>query len=831
MANVLSLAMKINADASGFKLDPVQRALQGLAAQAEKVGKVFDEFAGTSEAAARAQATTAAELDRLTKARQAGTISAQEFAKQFAAVAEAANQEAAALRRAAQITEANLSPTQRYDKALAELDEQLKAGRISQETYDRALAKARTNLDGASVAASKTDKSLESLTKNTQLLARIEIGRLLLDGLQAIGNVFSSVTNQITSLVSSVNSSLDTLNDFSARTGIGVEALQGYSLAAKLAGVDTEQFGTAVQRLAVNIGKATPGDALDKSLRQINLSVTELRGLAPEQQFATIGEAISQLPTAADRAAAAVSVFGKQGAALAPLFREGAAGIDELRDRADRLGIIVDETQINNIASMNDAFDLVNSTIQGIVGQVIGNLAPAVTAVVEEFLTFIESWEGAEGSGGTGIANAITDVLLTGAEVLAAIFDKFVGDFSGFTNILKNVGETFSFVANILTAAAETLRVIFNVFEVIGNSIALALGKVLEGIGSWVSSDLEEFGRSLQDNAQAALEQNNKDLESAATNAANAVQRAFTGESATPAAAGEGAASQFVAGIRQRFERERAPEFKFNTNVEEVRDRFDSLFNGIIDQSSAVVAPMREFEDAVAAAQADGELTADEIARIEVLQQRVNSAIDQELANREAIADATSKQAEEVDKIISAGLEQIRIDEQSGGDSARAKAAENVLKLEQEAIRVEEQLRLARDAGDQEAIDAAALRLSQIDQVAKRESDIASGRIAADKESASRLKKLNEDIAKRTEDLAAKQFEIELERAQELATVRSGSIQINDLREGGISAFFDALKEDPAISEARKQTQELGKIRAELAKLQAEKVDILAGTG
>jgi colicin import membrane protein len=968
MANVLSLALKINADASGLKLDPVSRALQKLGEETDRVSGIFDKFTSTSEAAARAQTATEQALNDLIAARKAGTVTATEFAESFRTVEEAAKRQAAEFQRGADITErytteeekrartlaeleqllqagaikedvyakavadasgataaaaeaekqrvaalaeaekqrqavldeglrlaqryatedekrtaglqrvqelldqgaiteevaararadasganeaaakaekqradalaaaariieANLTPQERYDAQIQELRGHLDDGRLSQEQYNRAAAKAQQDLDRVGQQASKTDKNIESLTKNVRILSAIEIGRLLVDGFQALGGIFSSVTNQITSLVSNVNSSLDTLVDFSARTGIGVEALQGYSLAAKLAGVDTEAFGTAVQKLAVSIGKATPGGELDKSLRQINLSVAELRALSPEQQFSVIGEAISQLPTAADRAAASVAIFGKQGAALAPLFREGADSIDELRERAERLGIIVSETQIENVAAMNDAFDLVSATIQGIVGQVIGNLAPAVTAVVDEFLTFIESWSGAEGTGGTGIANAITEVLLTGAETLAGVFDKFVGDFSGFTGTLQGVGQTFSFIANILTAASETLRVIFNVFEGIGNGIALALGKVLEGIGSWVSSDMEAFGKSLQESARAAMDQNNKDLESAATNAANAMKRAFTGDAASPAAAGEGAATQFVQGVRQRFEREQAPEFRFNTNIEQTRERFDSFFNGIVDQSSAVVEPMREFEAAVAAAQEDGKLTADEIARIEQLQAKVNSSLDQELAKRQEAAEAAAKQAEEVDKIIAGSLEQMRIDNEFGGDSSRAKAADNLLKIQQEQIRVEEQLAAARAAGDQEAVDAATSRLATLDQVAAQERDIASGAAKQRKEAAKEAEKLAAKVAEQQQKLADRQHELELERANELANVRTGSVQINDLRSGGISQFFETLQEDPAIAEAKKQRAELEKIRKEIAKLNAERVDILAGTG
>jgi hypothetical protein len=831
MANVLSLALRVTADASGLKLDPVQRALVGLGDQADKLTAQFDKFSGGSDAAAAAQERFQQQAQDLINTLRDGG-SATEFAAGFERLTESINAEAKAFERAAQITEANISPLERFEKAQAELNEQVAAGRITQETYDRALAKAKSQLDGASKSAASTDDRIASLTKSVRALSVIEIGRAIIDGLQSLGSVISGVVNRVTSFVSNVSASFDRLNDLSARTGIGVEALQQYSLAAQLAGVDTEAFGSAVQKLAVNIGKATPGDALDKSLRAINLSVTELRGLAPEQQFSTIAEAISGLPTAADRAAAAVQIFGKQGAALAPLFREGAAGIDELKERAERLGIIVDQAQIDNIASMNDAFDLARATVEGIAGQVIGNLAPAVTAVVDQFLKFIEEWEGAEGSGGSGIANAITDVLLRGAEYLAGVFDAFVGQFGGFSNTLKAAGEAFMSVVNSLRAISEGLRAAFNVFEMIGNSVAIALGKVLEAIGSWISSDLEEFGKGLQNAGSEAFERNKKELAEAAKNTAEAVTAVFSGESsAAPAAAGSGAASEFLAGLRERIQAERAPEFKIATNLETTGDRLEKFLETVgsgadqffLDSEST----LKNYQELAAA----GQLTAEQIAQMNDFTAKLNGQLDSEIAKRQEAADAAAAQVDEVNKIVEASLEQMRIDKEFGGDSGRAKAADNLLKIQEEIVRVEEQIRLARESSDQAAIDTLTSRLATLDQVAAREEDIVKGRGEGDKEAASRLKQLNEDISAQQDSLLDKQFEIQLARAEELANVRTGSVEINDIRSGGISAFFDTLKEDPAIAEAKKQTQELQAMRREIAKLNAEKVEILAGTG
>ena len=710
MANILSLAMKINADASGVvkNLTPAERALEKLGGEAAKVTKVFDEFAGTSEAAATAQAQASKSLSDLSESLARGEISAKDFATEYAKLTESINKEAAAFKRAAAITEANLSPTRKYEQAVAELDEQVRAGRISQETYQRAMEKAGRELEGTAKSATKADKSLESLTRNTKILAGIEIGRLVLDGVQAIGSVFQDIGNRISSLVSNVNSSIDTLNDFSARTGIGVESLQGYSLAAKLAGVDTEQFQAAVQKLAVNIGKAAPGDALDKSLRGINLSVAELRALAPEEQFSAIGSAISQLPTAADRAAAAVEIFGKQGAALAPLFREGAASIEELQARAERLGIIVSETQVGNVADMNDAFDLVLATVQGITGQVLGNLAPAVTAVVDEFLTFVESWSGAQGTGGAGIANAITDTLLDGALIFAGIFDQFVGSFTQVSAQLENVSGVFKFVANLLEALSGTFKAIFNTFEIIGNGVAIALGKVLEAIGRYVSSDLKAFGQDLQNAATQQLKNNIGELEAAGQQITQATTDAIFGDPQQQQAAATGAATQFLEGIKSKIARERSPQFQIETNIETTRERFDSFFQGIVDNEIDISESMRAFEAAIASVEDPLNMTSEEIERIKAAQEKVNQLVENEQKARQEAADAAIAQADADKK---------RLDQLLQTSDESTKLEQDLQAVQREQARVSEQLAAARASDNQVQADAAAARQGELDQL------------------------------------------------------------------------------------------------------------------
>ena len=709
MANILSLAMKVSADASGVvkSLTPAERALENLGKQAAKATSVFDEFTKTNQAAATAQANANRALADLSDSLARGDISAEAFAESYARLTDEIKKESAAFKRAAEITEANISPTERYSRTIDELDEQLRAGRISQETYNRASQKARSDLDRVGESAKKTDKSIEALARNTSILANIEIGRLFVGGIQAIGNVFRDVAGRVSSLVATVNAGVDSLNDLSARTGIGVEALQGYSLAAKLAGVDTEQFGTAVQKLAVNIGKATPGDALDKALKGINLSLADLRALSPEQQFSEIGAAISQLPTAADRAAAAVAIFGRQGAALAPLFREGAASIEELQARAERLGVIISETQVNNVADMNDAFDLVSATINGIIGQVIGNLAPAVTAVTNEFLRFVEEFNGTTGEGGTGIANAITDVLLKGAEYFAGIFDKFVANFGSLGETFSYAAEIFDLTSKILLTASEGIRVAFNAIQIGIDVLLMGFGKIVEALGSYVSSDLEQFGAGLAAASEASAKKNAAEMEAAATNAANTFNSIFTG-GGDAEAAGQGAGQEFIRGLRSEIENARLPEVQVQADLASATADLDQFLSTAEGGSSVFLQQSQATLTTFSQMAAEGNLTADQIEIMNGFMENLNAELVKEKQNRQAATDAAEAQVD---------ADRKRLDQLLQTNEEASRLEQDLLAVEREQARVSEQLAAARADDNQAQADEAVARQAELDQL------------------------------------------------------------------------------------------------------------------
>ena len=184
--------------------------------------------------------------------------------------------------------------------------------------------------------------------------------------------------------------------------------------------------------------------------------------------------------------------------------------------------------------------------------------------------------------------------------------------------------------------------------------------------------------------------------------------------------------------------------------------------------------------------------------------------MDKQVEAAQEVQKALEKQIESEQKII-AGLEQQAIiDKQFGGDSKRFKASQNILAIESEIARVENEIFLAQLAGNDEAQAAGAKRLAQLDQLKAKEDDIASGRVAAEKEAAKTRKKLAEASGKALEESLNNAIDIASPSTEALKSVDANS-------EAGIAeAFRLANGDDPSKKTELKQLETLKEIRDEL---------------
>jgi hypothetical protein len=908
MANVLSLALRVTADASGLKLDPVQRALVGLGDQADKLTSQFAKFTGGSEAAATAQARFEKESqDLINTLRDGGPGAATQFAAGFERLTEAVNKEAAAFERAARITEANLLPLERFDRTQAELNEQLNAGRISLDTYSRATenaAKGLTDAERAARGLAVQQKEIDTAATSTTLkfnelsgvfsvlpgplgniAGRISgissasegLSRVFAGGLQAgLRGVAASVTaliNPFTLALAgitafaagaaavarglvSLEDRVERLSRLSTQLGVSFEFVQVLEEAGRRADVSIEQLSGSFARLQNTLaGADEESKKAQTALQRLGVSVQDFGALSEEQRIELIGERLAQIEDPAQRSAAAIALFGRSGVQLLPFFNElGLAATD-----MERFGRAVNDLDRERLSEFGGSIDALKLSTEGL-----------GTSLLLPFVGL-----------GDGIARGLAEVT------------------AGITAIVDPIGRILEPLFTTLGAVVEGLgvsiggigRVIGAVFE----PFAVVVQAVFDALRPLVDLFLD-FQRAIVDGAVAAAEL----IFSFTPIGAIAENVGFLGETisrvVTIVVTLFQRAGEFVGGLVSRFSELVAQSPLLQTLGDIISSTFGavaSVFSTIANAVGGVVGRLLTLAENFLGIERSAESAGESAGKVSDGIDKAASSTADLVAQQERAAQAAEKQSAEVQKIVDASLEQARIENEFGGDSARFRAAENLLAVQGEIARVEEQLRAARDAGDQAAIDALASRLAILDQVAAREDDVASGarkqreeaeraaqqaaeqaereaeraaqqaqrqaeqaaaqaeraaeqarreaereaeRVAREAEKAAeQRRRAEEQITQKVEAARSKlldrQFEIELARAEELANVRTGSVEIQDIRSGGISAFFDTLKEDPAIAEAKKQTAELEKMRKEIAKLNAEKVDILAGTG
>lgn len=488
----------------------------------------------------------------------------------------------------------------------------------------------------------EVDKNARSAASSLRVMATIQVGGALLKGIGFISNALNSAAKAALNYANSLRDTIDRTAKLARQTGIGVEALQGFAVAASLGGTDIETFANNIKRLTVRVGRLAESGKTE-IFEKIGIDFERFQMLAPEEQFKVLAMAIDGIQDPAEKARVAVELFGRAGAEMLPMLN---SNFVELQERLERLGIILSEDQTTAIEDMNDALTLVRATFDGIIGQVAANLAPLVTEIAEEFLSFVEAFEGINGaSGGNALADAITNAFFDGAEYVASILDPWVMtlvEWAGyFSESVASIAEYFGYferTVELLNAGFLTLRATLNNFLIgLSRAAPYALGGVL---GSLLpSSGLQAFREDLA----ARVEQDRQ-----------AAAQAFAGQD-NPGGEEPGAVQDWLRGMRERFESSRSPEARAARAQERLFARLNDQFgqaNELAqtvfgdDVPQAVADAAAQVENLLVAAMEDGFISEEEAQAIAKAQADYN----QQLRNGQQALDAETKAAKEREK-------------------------------------------------------------------------------------------------------------------------------------------------------------------------------------
>lgn len=406
---------------------------------------------------------------------------------------------------------------------------------------------------------------------------------------------------------------LDEAGKTARRLGMSMTSFQNLGQVAEEAGVSMGQMGTLLTFMTRNLGNLANGSAsAQKAFGRLGLTMSDLRGLAPERQFELISQRIMALPTAAERTTAAMSIFGRQGAMAMGLIADASTGaVSEVAKLREQLGLNLTDAQVKGIEMMNDAVGRLSLVFGGFINQFLAELAPAVTTIANLIVRFF-----AETTSGFSIASTMAQAFAGSLKRIAGavtflygafqVLSSFVGVFiAGAVKAFEGVTYAIQQVIGTMAAAAEALP---------GFDVGLASGlrnaeQTMAGLSSaagqeaavWGNAAAENFAdgiRNMSDpyaafdrefsSVQAQMQQAGATAgEAAASSIAPAIAASTQALKAIVVGTGEGEAfrNSLLRGADPRLEGDSAKETADNTA--EMVDQLDEL-NGTLASSGGL---------------------------------------------------------------------------------------------------------------------------------------------------------------------------------------------------------------------------------------------------
>lgn len=342
------------------------------------------------------------------------------------------------------------------------------------EQRQRELAKHRRVLEkeGRSVAA--LDREYEALERQLKDLRRAQerwnraaassrrVGAAYRDMAMNIRNAVRTITigaglagGAVFGLTKSTADLGDNVAKTAARLGMQIDALQELRYASERSGMSVGQFDKAIEMMNRGIGEAIAGTGTAKdALKGLGLDAQKLAKMEPDAALSAIARALEGVDDHATRAALAADLFGRSGASMLNLLKDGPEGLDALREAARKTGYVLSEQAARDAEAFADALLDTRLSLTGLKNTVGVELLPVVTDAMKSITSFlvenrteVKAWSKsfAEGVGkALPVVGDIARGLVRVASITGAVTSRVAGMVGGWENLAVIVGAAVS---------------------------------------------------------------------------------------------------------------------------------------------------------------------------------------------------------------------------------------------------------------------------------------------------------------------------------------------------------------------------------------------------
>lgn len=388
--------------------------------------------------------------------------------------------------------------------------EALANGTISQEEYASLSAEVATtaseleNLEGSANGAAgsiqetgdaatqagddaeSSGASFEGWGDAVAGAAEVAAGALAAVG-GAVAAMSAAVVEGTTALVDGANETAsfgDNISKSAQKIGMSTEAYQKWDYAMQLAGTSMDQSMAGFKTLTNTLDSAREGSkgAIEK-FKAIGLTMKDLKGLSREEVFGKVIENLQSMTDDAEKAAAANDLLGKAGQNLMPLLNQTAEATKAAMDETEKYGFIMSDDAIQASVDYKDALTRMDSTMQGVKNDLIGQFLPGLTDVVNGISGMAAGIDGSDEQIASGVEQIVAqfenliptiqstiELLLPQLLPLGLSILTTIGD-----GIIANLPVILSFATEIIMSLIQSLTNPENLSQILNAAIQILL--------------------------------------------------------------------------------------------------------------------------------------------------------------------------------------------------------------------------------------------------------------------------------------------------------------------------------------------------------------------
>ena len=309
----------------------------------------------------------------------------------------------------------------------------------------------------------------------------------------------------LTALALKVSNTAGEINDASKKVGMSAEEYQKWKYAATQSGMEADKLTSLMVKQQSIFADAKNGaKGASKAYSELGIDITKIG--SSSEAFDLVVKRLAGMTDETERNRIAQDIFGKSYADLLPLMAEGGSGIDALKQKAQDLGIVMSNENVQAGDDFADTIDTLKQTIDGMVNNLIASFIPTFQKIADWFITNKETIKGFV-DGALKLAIDSFQWLSDNASWLTPILMGVVGAFAAFQIISFVSGLIATFTA--LTTGATTVMGIFNAVMAANpiGMIALAIGALIaiiallwmnwDKITKWMGTAFKGFGNGV----------------------------------------------------------------------------------------------------------------------------------------------------------------------------------------------------------------------------------------------------------------------------------------------------------------------------------------------